>query len=72
MVVSQWSCSLLTELSSTRVKGQNNYVTVLCDLKLMIFLKMVLTEAVMFRCIAVLDVAPVNMIRMVFVPRRCE
>lgn len=71
MVVSQWSHSLLMELSSTRVKGQNNYVTVLCDLKL-IFLKMVLTEAVMFRCIAVPDAAPVNMIRMVFVPRRCE
>lgn len=71
MVVSWWSRSLLTELSSTKLKGQNNYVTATCDFKL-IFLKMILTEAVMFRCIAILDAAPVAMIRRLFVPRRCQ
>lgn len=58
MAVFQWSRSLLTEPSSTRVKGQNNYVTAICDLKFII--KTILTETMMQRCIAVLDVVPEN------------
>lgn len=36
------------------------------------FLKNILTKTVMRRWIAVLDVAPVNMIRTVFVPQKRE